>query len=64
MSVINQRLLDALETGDYSPQTKKAIKQLLAIELRNMQSKKFQYSKEYDIIITKLAREVESANEV
>jgi len=55
MSGINQRLLNAIEAGDYKPEIKELLKNLLAIELRNFNDNYPRYSEDYERIIIRIS---------
>jgi len=55
MSVVNRRILETIEKGDFALEIKQLLKELLMIEARNAEDKKPRYSEDYDRIIKKLA---------
>jgi len=55
MSFENKRILETIEKGDFAPEIKELLKELLVIEARIAEDKKPRYSEDYDRVIKKLA---------
>jgi len=55
MSFENRRILETIEKGDFAPEIKELLKELLVIEARIAEDKKPRYSEDYDRVIKKLA---------
>jgi hypothetical protein len=55
MSFENRRILKAIEKGDFAPEIKELLEELLVIEARIAEDKKPRYSEDYDRIIKKIA---------
>jgi hypothetical protein len=55
MSFENKRILETIEKGDFVPEIKELLKELLMIEARIAEDKKPRYTEDYDRIIKNLA---------
>lgn len=55
MSIVNRRILETIEKGDFAPDIKQLLRELLVIEARIVEDRRPRYSEDYDRTIKKLA---------
>ncbi|MDR2700039.1 MAG: hypothetical protein LBC12_04415 [Nitrososphaerota archaeon] len=56
MSSVNKKIISQIENGNYAPEIKELLTDLLKIEAKIAEDKKPRYAEDYDRIIKKLAK--------